>query len=163
MFNKIADELDISDLPEFDQKRQAPGMVTTLKPHQLVGVAWMLSRETQSSSTLPPFFKQRTLQSGLVRYYNSVTSSSSPKRPNVVLGGLVADDMGLGKTIQCITLMVANPRKSPTDPRPTLIVSPLSVIENWRSQIAEHASKARLRVIIWHGMLYPRFISMARI
>ena len=86
-----------------------------------------------------------------MKYHNTVTSSSSPKRPKVVLGGLVADDMGLGKTIQCITLIVANPPRLPTDPRPTLVVSPLSVIENWRSQIAEHASRARLRVIIWHG------------
>jgi SNF2 family DNA or RNA helicase len=59
------------------------------------------------------------------------------------------DDMGLGKTIQCITLIVANPAKS--GPKPTLVVSPLTVIENWRSQIVDHAPGARLNVIIWHG------------
>ena len=51
MFDKIADVLDLSDLPEFDQKKQARGISTKLKQHQLEGVAWMLSRETQPSST----------------------------------------------------------------------------------------------------------------
>ena len=97
-----------------------------------------------------------------MKYHNTVTSSSSPKRPKVVLGGLVADDMGLGKTIQCITLIVANPPRLPTDPRPTLVVSPLSVIENWRSQIAEHASRARLRdYLAWYVLYLPSLVCVS--
>lgn len=62
------------------------------------------------------------------------------------LGGLLADEMGLGKTLQVIAAI--------TDPGagisgPCLVVSPGSILENWRREIARFAPE--LSVLKHHG------------
>jgi len=52
-------------------------------------------------------------------------------------GALLADDMGLGKTLQIaafLALAKARPRKRQS-PRPTLIVAPVILIENWGDEL----------------------------
>jgi len=58
-------------------------------------------------------------------------------------GGFLCDEMGLGKTIQLITIIVANPK-----PR-TLVVVPVSVLDQWRTEIAKFAP--HIRVFVHHG------------
>jgi SNF2 family DNA or RNA helicase len=48
------------------------------------------------------------------------------------LGGILADEMGLGKTVQVIALFTEESRAGR---RPSLVVAPGTVLENWRREI----------------------------
>ena len=63
-------------------------------------------------------------------------------------GGCLADDMGLGKTIQVLARLV---QERSVDPLvgPTLVVCPLSVVYNWKSEANEFTPE--LTVHIHHG------------
>jgi SNF2 family DNA or RNA helicase len=64
------------------------------------------------------------------------------------LAGVLADDMGLGKTLQTIAhLCIEHARPEVT--RPSLVVVPTSLIQNWRRELSKFAP--HLRVKIWHG------------
>jgi superfamily II DNA or RNA helicase len=65
----------------------------------------------------------------------------------VQLGGLLADDMGLGKTIQ--TLCVLRSGLDGELRRQTLVVSPTSVLRNWKAEIEKF--RPGLRASIYHG------------
>lgn len=67
-------------------------------------------------------------------------------------GGLLCDDMGLGKTIQTITLILENKGKS--EHKTNLIVCPVSLTNQWKSEIESKASG--LSVIIFHGPDRPK-------
>jgi len=64
------------------------------------------------------------------------------------LGACLADDMGLGKTIQLIALLL-HERESGLAAGPTLLVCPVSVLGNWRRELARFAPG--LRVMVHHG------------
>ncbi len=66
------------------------------------------------------------------------------------LGACLADDMGLGKTTQVLALLVAE-RSSPAAHAagPTLVVCPMSVVENWRREAERFAPD--LAVHVHHG------------
>jgi superfamily II DNA or RNA helicase len=64
------------------------------------------------------------------------------------LGACLADDMGLGKTIQFLaTLLAAREAGEPI--RPSLLICPTSVAENWLKEAARFAPD--LKVVIHHG------------
>lgn len=60
-------------------------------------------------------------------------------------GALLADDMGLGKTIETIALILSLGKKA----GPCLVVAPLSLLANWRHEIAAFAPS--LKVYVHHG------------
>ena len=74
------------------------------------------------------------------------------------LGACLADDMGLGKTIQVIALLLQlkraedgkNPRAMPGADEhadatgPTLIITPASLVANWKSELARFAPSLRV-------------------
>jgi hypothetical protein len=62
-------------------------------------------------------------------------------------GGILADDMGLGKTLQTLTWLVWL-RGQPDGARPSLVVCPKSVTDNWRAEVEHFAPGLRVRV--WH-------------
>ena len=66
------------------------------------------------------------------------------------LGACLADDMGLGKTAQVLALLVAE-RSSPAADAAgaTLVVCPMSVVENWRREAERFAPD--LAVHVHHG------------
>ncbi|HVZ32066.1 MAG TPA: SNF2-related protein, partial [Polyangiaceae bacterium] len=62
-------------------------------------------------------------------------------------GGVLADDMGLGKTLQTIALLSITHASTPG--RPSLIVVPTSLIQNWKRELSRFAP--HLSVVVWHG------------
>lgn len=63
------------------------------------------------------------------------------------LGACLADDMGLGKTIQVLALLARE--RLDASPGPTLLVCPLSVVQNWADEARRFVPD--LRVLIHHG------------
>ena len=65
-------------------------------------------------------------------------------------GGVLADDMGLGKTLQSLTWLAwlrekhGAEKKSP--PRPSLVIAPKSVQENWQTETQRFCSSLRCKV-----------------
>lgn len=81
------------------------------------------------------------------------------------LGACLADDMGLGKTIQLIALL-QHERALPGggSPGPSLLVTPMSVLGNWKRELARFAPE--LTVHIHHGLDRPageRFCEVAQL
>ena len=64
------------------------------------------------------------------------------------LGACLADDMGLGKTIQLIAFLLTLKEQKLLN-KPSLIVCPTSVLNNWEREIQKFAPS--LKVIIHHG------------
>ncbi|MEP6672892.1 MAG: DEAD/DEAH box helicase [Chthoniobacter sp.] len=60
-------------------------------------------------------------------------------------GGILADDMGLGKTLQTLTWLLWL-RAQPEGARPSLVVCPKSVTDNWRAEVEHFAPGLRVRV-----------------
>jgi non-specific serine/threonine protein kinase len=65
------------------------------------------------------------------------------------VGGILADDMGLGKTVQAIATIVSERDGRDGEVGPTLVVSPMSVVQQWAREIARFAPG--LRVHLHHG------------
>jgi len=64
-------------------------------------------------------------------------------------GGILADDMGLGKTLQTLTWLVWLRAQDGNAGKPSLVVCPKSVMDNWRAE-AERFTPG-LHVQLWHG------------
>ena len=68
------------------------------------------------------------------------------------LGCLLADEMGLGKTVQVIALLEERCRRALG---PSLVVAPVTLIENWRREL--HRFAPALRVNVHHGPSRARY------
>ena len=64
-------------------------------------------------------------------------------------GGILADDMGLGKTVQALTWLAWLLAQPETKQKPSLVVCPKSVMDNWLAEAQRFVPG--LRVKIWHG------------
>jgi len=95
----------------------------------------------------PPTFK------GELRPYQKVGLGWLRFLRNCGFGGCLADDMGLGKTVQVIALLdevhAAADGAGNSPKRPTLIVAPLTLLNNWYNELRRFAPN--LRVHIHHG------------
>ncbi|GAN10077.1 ATP-dependent DNA helicase [Mucor ambiguus] len=121
--------------PPKDRTGTPDGLSITLLEHQKIGLQWMTKMENSNNR-----------------------------------GGILADDMGLGKTIQAMATIVQNPctdyasvDHGEIQPRgdshlgqgelkikATLIVCPVSLMDQWRREIEEKTSP-RLKVLVFHG------------
>ena len=90
----------------------------------------------------PPEFQ------GVLRPYQSRGLAWLTQLSELGLGACLADDMGLGKTIQVIAYLLEK-RRGDRSALPALIICPLSVVDNWRRELAKFAP--RLRVFLQHG------------
>jgi superfamily II DNA or RNA helicase len=63
-------------------------------------------------------------------------------------GGVLADDMGLGKTLQTLALLQGELDAGRLD-RPSLVVVPTSLLENWQAEASRFTPQ--LRVLVLHG------------
>ncbi len=68
---------------------------------------------------------------------------------NKGIGGLLADDMGLGKTIQVITFFLHQKEKAKL--KPTLVVMPIALIENWIEEIYKFAPQLAKSIYVHKG------------
>jgi len=68
------------------------------------------------------------------------------------LGACLADDMGLGKTIQVLSLLLVL-KKEQTQPQPSLLVVPASLMANWADEAARFAPG--LHLLIAHPSAIP--------
>ena len=79
------------------------------------------------------------------------------------VGGILADDMGLGKTVQAIATLVSERADAEHPLPPTLVVTPMSVTQQWAREIARFAPG--LRVHLHHGpsrLVGAAFVTVAR-
>jgi len=65
------------------------------------------------------------------------------------LAGILADDMGLGKTVQTLAHVLREKEQGRLD-APALVVSPTSLLPNWRREAQRLAPS--LRVLTLHGL-----------
>ena len=72
------------------------------------------------------------------------------------LGGILADDMGLGKTLQVIALFLSA-KKEGAD-KPSLVVTPASLVLNWESEIKRFAPSLRVGTIIGDNVTRKKMI-----
>ncbi|WVF72421.1 hypothetical protein IAT40_007236 [Kwoniella sp. CBS 6097] len=77
------------------------------------------------------------------------------------LGGINGDAMGLGKTVQSIALLAANPSQDPKI-KTTLIIAPLALLTQWKSEIESKCTPGLLRVLIYHGQKRPKSANMLK-
>ena len=68
------------------------------------------------------------------------------------LGCLLADEMGLGKTVQVIALLE---ERCSRELGPSLVLAPVTLIENWRREL--HRFAPALRVNVHHGPSRARY------
>lgn len=94
-------------------------------------------------------------------YLNRVEKKVSltlPPPPKPCLGGILADDMGMGKTIMILALLltrkhivkVTKDEKRDPDRQygKTLVVCPLSLLDQWKSEILSHSQKDALSLTV---------------
>lgn len=62
---------------------------------------------------------------------------------NYRFGGILADDMGLGKTLQSIAFLVSMLQEIRSLGLPALVVSPASLVYNWRNELIKFAPDVR--------------------
>jgi len=67
-------------------------------------------------------------------------------------GGWLCDEMGLGKTVQTIALLLAQRARLPSGQRErTLIITPLSLIDQWHSELDKIAKPGVFKVLSYYG------------
>lgn len=68
------------------------------------------------------------------------------------LGGILADEMGLGKTVQTIAFIMSEENKK------TLIITPTSLIYNWRDEIERFAPDLNVGIAYGSSVKYEKII-----
>jgi SNF2 family DNA or RNA helicase len=174
---KRSTEIQNGEEPFFANVEPSSRVKLSLRPYQLEGLRWLTARESESQRSfklqLPPGWTEFQTEAGKRYYMNDETKqtywtfpyeawASNFDRQRVhmpvrVCGGILADDMGMGKTIQILSLIMANTplsADSMEEPKrfcPTLIVCPLSVLNQWYSEMTSHVEKGVLSIYTYHG------------
>lgn len=114
-------------------------------------------------TSLPLSFTKHYDVDGNARYFSHLLEEirvSLHDTSDTLRGGILAEEMGLGKTVELIALMLLHQRSgSPQNPSvdlvgedgsvlapsgATLIVTPPSILEQWKSELAGHAPSLKV-------------------
>lgn len=122
---KLMNEWDDIQHPECKEYNEdIPELSITLKNYQKKGLQWMLDMENNGNA-------------------------------HGIHGGLLCDEMGLGKTVQMIALMLMQrAKKRETNNKAmdrTVIITPLSLIDQWISELNKIAKKGSFKFINYYG------------
>lgn len=169
LFDKLAkgESIPESETPE--------DVITPLLAHQRQALTFLTSRERSHEWTdeddqteVFSLWKTRHAANGNILYYNTITGTEVRQPPAPTLGGILADMMGLGKTLSILSLIVSTKNEAydfaeeaavPRTPqrilkcnlKATLLVVPLSTIQNWEEQIRTHIKRNKLKFYVHHG------------
>ncbi|KAI9715837.1 MAG: hypothetical protein M1828_000578 [Chrysothrix sp. TS-e1954] len=154
---------------------------TALLPHQKQALQFMTDREKDRTSTgaedETSLWQENIKPNGVQSWYNVISGHEIREKPQPILGGILADVMGLGKTLNVLSVIMGSrdeakafsqlePPKPKYDDDPdslvfntrgTLLVCPMSTIQNWEEQIKAHIKngKKNLDYFIYHGQNRP--------
>lgn len=139
--------------PVEDERR--PPRPTLLIKGNIDSVGHLESREeklaTNERSMVRPSSLKSTVElrdhqlSGIARLQQLFEAS-----PDHCRGVLMADDMGLGKTLQLLTFMAWAIEQN-AQLTPALVVAPVSLLENWREEIARFFEPDAMQVLTAYG------------
>jgi E3 ubiquitin-protein ligase SHPRH len=107
---------------------QPSGLLPSLLPFQKRSVGWLLEREGKNVDEKGSILSKPAFEKGLPMfwekiereepwYFNRLTGDLSDDMPvegDVPPGGILAEEPGLGKTLECISLILLNPRRKPS-------------------------------------------------
>lgn len=174
---RTAEEISGAVSKMFDQLRSAqnlpeeetPELVKTeLLAHQKQALWFMMEKEKPrklgpNEEDNNSLWRIQYKANGQKFYHEIISGVSVPEEPPQVFGGLLADMMGLGKTLSILSLVCSTLPQSIgwTQEKPenevllnaksTLLVSPLSAVGNWVSQIKEHLEENAITYYVFHG------------
>lgn len=158
------------NLPEMSSD---PRIKTELLSHQKQGLYFLTNKEkhrvfSDKEEDNNSLWRLKFRPNGSRAYYNVITGKEEVNKPPEVLGGILADMMGLGKTLSILALIVGSMEEAKafsqeTPPatdgdkplrrnaKTTLLVTPLSTVQNWEEQIATHIRPKTLNYYAYHG------------
>ncbi|CVL12338.1 related to helicase-like transcription factor protein [Fusarium proliferatum] len=139
----------------------SPRLKTRLKDYQLKALTFMSEKECASfeSPQCPSLWVTGDAINGEHREYRHRITGHRAGVPPVCAGGIVADEMGLGKTLCILSLICwsldllgnGEAQGNCSEPSPTLVVIPKSMIPGWQTQIKDHIMPGQIRVALYHG------------
>ncbi|KAL6250700.1 hypothetical protein RBB50_003003 [Rhinocladiella similis] len=162
---------------EASAKINVPCLESTLFPFQRRGVRWLLRREgvdlkssgeaqllpDSPADLLPRGFEMTKTSDGIQCYVSHALGLLSTDLYSIqtqfgpIKGGILADEMGLGKTLEIISLIGLHPRPTVLgeplglrESSSTLIITPPTILEQWKQELQEHAPA--LRVYHYQGV-----------
>lgn len=136
---------------------QPAGLKLTLRNFQKQTLKWMWDREKLRYGLNELLWEEWPLVTGNDAFwYNRVAGEYSRFRPPVMTGGFVCEEMGLGKTVEALALILANPlpavqHRGKAHSRATLIVVPLTLLNQWVHEIEKCVEAGKLRYHVHHG------------
>lgn len=168
---KMFDQLISKDIPTMEQPAQVK---TPLLHHQKQALRFMTEKEQPrkfgpNEEDNNSLWRLEYQANGSKQYREIITGMVMDHEPPQALGGLLADMMGLGKTLSILALVLSSmeqakawttkpPRRDLIRSHPgirntrtTLLVVPLSAVNNWVSQVQEHLQPESLTFNVFHG------------
>ncbi|XP_024534461.1 DNA repair protein RAD5A isoform X2 [Selaginella moellendorffii] len=170
-----------SDSRELKEMEEPEGLECKLRPYQKQALFWMSQLEdgvTQgdAAKALHPCWSEyriadRRASSFYVNSFSGEATLDFPSALQASRGGILADAMGLGKTVMTISLLLCNRRKgcntsqvqptvgktksfkSSSVPKEggTLIICPMTLLSQWRSELETHVSSGTFSVYAYYG------------